>query len=153
MWKIKRTVQACVVIGVWMSSMACSITDPVVGKPIDSLYHRLGGKAAIVKVIDEFVGNVSNDFRINRRFATTNIPRLKAHLVDQVCAATGGPCTYSGRDMITTHRGMGITNAEFSALVKDLVAALDSLQVPKAEQTELLNLLGPMKSDIVEIPG
>ncbi|MDT7043605.1 group 1 truncated hemoglobin [Candidatus Nitronereus thalassa] len=147
-----RTVQASVIIGVWLTSAACTSTEPPVGKMTDSLYNRLGGKPAIVKVIDEFVGNVSKDNRINGRFATTNIPRLKGHLVDQVCAATDGPCTYSGRDMITTHKGMGITNAEFSALVSDLVAALNTLNVPKAEQAELLSLLGPMKSDIVEIP-
>lgn len=141
-----------VVMGVLLTFVSCATVEPPVGKITPSLYDRLGGKPAIVAVVDEFVGNVAKDNRINSRFATTNIPRLKGHLVDQVCSATGGPCTYSGRDMITTHKGMGISNAEFSALVADLVAALNTFNVPKAEQTELLGLLGPMKSDIVEIP-
>jgi hemoglobin len=72
-------------------------------------------------------------------------------LVDQVCEASGGPCTYSGRDMKEAHLGMGVTSGEFDALVEDLVATLDKFSVPSAEQGELLGLLGPMKPDIVEV--
>lgn len=117
-----------------------------------SLYDRLGGKAAITAVIDQFVANVADDKRINGRFATTDIPRLKRNLVDQVCMASGGPCDYTGRDMVTTHAGMKITTADFNALVGDLVTALDKFKVPEAEKKELLGILGPMKKDIVEIP-
>lgn len=117
-----------------------------------SLYDRLGGIPAITAVIDQFVANVADDKRINGRFATTDIPRLKKNLVDQVCMATGGPCTYTGRDMVTTHAGMKITTADFNALVGDLVAALDKFKVPEAEKKELLGILGTMKKDIVEIP-
>ena len=115
-----------------------------------SLYERLGGKPAISAVVDQFVANVASDSRINGRFATTDIPKLKGHLVDQVCMATGGPCTYKGRDMKTTHAGMRITNGDFGALLEDLVAALDKFKVPAQEKSELLGLLGPMKKDIVE---
>ena len=149
---LMKSVLVGVVLGIWLASIGCATAESPGGKTTESLYSRLGGKPAIVKVIDEFVGNVAKDDRVNGRFATTDIPRFKGHMVDQVCAATGGPCTYSGRDMVTTHKGMGITNAEFSAVVQDLVAALNTLNVPKAEQKELLGLLGPMKSDIVEIP-
>jgi hemoglobin len=117
-----------------------------------SLYDRLGGKTAVSAVVDQFVANVAGDSRINGRFATTDIPKLKGHLVDQICMATGGPCTYKGRDMKTTHAGMNISNADFGALVEDLVKALDTFKVPAREQGELLGLLGPMKKDIVEVP-
>lgn len=117
-----------------------------------SLYDRLGGKPAIVAVIDQFVANVAGDSRINGRFATTDIPRLKRNLVDQVCMASGGPCEYKGRDMKTTHAGMKISNSDFGALVEDLVKALDTFKVPAREKNELLGLLGPMKKDIVEVP-
>ena len=72
-------------------------------------------------------------------------------LVDQICEASGGPCTYGGRDMRSTHTGMLVTGGEFDALVADLVATLDKFNVPKAEQDELLSVLGPMRPDIVEI--
>jgi hemoglobin len=114
-----------------------------------SLYERLGGKDAITAVIDDFVANVAADARINKRFASTNIPHLKQMLVDQVCAATGGPCTYTGKSMVDAHRGMQITEAEFNALVEDLTKSLDKFKVGEREKTELLGALGGMKGDIV----
>jgi hemoglobin len=130
----------------------------VTGAPSDtaatrSLYDRLGGKSAITAVIDTFVARVAADPRINKKFARSNIPRVKAMLVDQVCAETGGPCTYTGRTMKEAHRGMSVTEGEFNALVEDLVAALNQFNVPKREQDELLAALGSMKGDIVEAPG
>lgn len=114
-----------------------------------SLYDRLGGKEAIVAVVDDFVANVAADKRINGQFANANIPRLKMRLVEQICVGTGGPCTYSGQDMKTAHAGMNISGAHFSALVEDLVTTLDKFQVPEKEKNELLAILGPMKADIV----
>ena len=86
-----------------------------------SLYDRLGGKEAVVAVVEDFVARAAGDSRINAKFARTDVPRLKAMLVEQVCAASGGPVTYSGRGMRQTHDGMGVTAGEFDALVADLV--------------------------------
>jgi hemoglobin len=116
-----------------------------------SLYDRLGGKDALTAVVDDFVARCAGDDRINAKFARTDIPRLKKMLVDQVCEATAGPCTYTGRDMKETHAGMGVTKGEFESLVEDLVATLDRFEVPKPEQQELLGLLAPMQGDIVEV--
>lgn len=147
-----KSVNVYVAMGLLLTAVACTTVEPPAGKATASLFDRLGGKPAITAVVDKFVGNVAQDTRINGRFANTDIPQLKGHLVDQVCAATGGSCTYTGRDMKTTHAGMRISNAEFSALVEDLVAALNTFNVPEKEQSELLGLLGSMKSDIVGIP-
>ena len=116
-----------------------------------SLYERLGGLEAITAVVDSFVARCAADDRINPKFARSDVPRLKKMLVDQVCEATGGPCTYTGREMRQTHDGMGVTAGEFDSLVEDLVSTLDEFEVPKAEQEELLGLLGPMRGDIVEV--
>ena len=116
-----------------------------------SLYERLGGHGAITAVIDDFVARCAADSRINGKFARTDIARLKANLVDQVGSATGGPETYTGRDMRTTHDGMQVTGGEFDALVADLVATLEAFNVPEAEQAELLSALAPMRGDIVEV--
>jgi hemoglobin len=116
-----------------------------------SLYERLGGGDAIVAVIDDFVARCAGDDRINGKFVRTDIPRLKAMLVDQVTAATGGSGYYNGRSMEETHEGMGVTAGEFDALVGDLVATLNRFNVPDAEQQELLGILGPLRVDIVEI--
>jgi hemoglobin len=114
-----------------------------------SLYDRLGGVNAIRVVVDDFVGFVAADDRINRYFAKTDVPNLKQNLVDQICQGTGGPCTYKGRDMVTTHKGMNISDADFGALVEDLIKSLDKNKVPAKEKNELLGILGPMKPAIV----
>ena len=116
-----------------------------------SLYDRLGGKNAIVSVVDDFVGRAAADSRINPKFARTDVPRLKAMLVEQVSEATGGPVKYSGRGMRETHDRMGVTAGEFDALVADLVATLSQFNVPNVEQQELIGMLAPLRGDIVEV--
>ena len=118
---------------------------------METLFDRLGGKNAIEAVVDDFVARCAADRRINAKFARTDIARLKAMLVDQICQATGGPCAYGGRDMRETHDGMSVSAGEFDALVDDLVATLDQFSVSKPAQDELLGLLGTMRSDIVEV--
>ncbi len=117
--------------------------------PQKSLYDRLGGKPAIQAVVDDFIGNVAADPRINVFFANANIPRLNSMLVNQICEATGGPCKYTGRDMKSAHAGMGVTDAHFNALVDDLVKSLNRFNVPEKEKNELLAALASMKGDIV----
>jgi hemoglobin len=120
-----------------------------------SLYERLGGKKAITAVVDEFVARCAADTRINKFFEKTasdakRLASFKMKLVDQICEASGGPCKYKGMDMKRAHAGMGISGADFTALVEDLVAALDKFKVGEKEKSELLGALAPMKSDIVE---
>ena len=114
-----------------------------------SLYERLGGIDAIKAVVDDFVGNVAADKRINAFFAHTDIERLKHNLVDQLCQGTGGPCTYTGRSMKEAHAGMGVRSRDFDALVGDLGKTLNKFKVPGREQKELVAILAPMKKDIV----
>jgi len=121
----------------------------------DSLYKRLGGKNAIKAVVDEFVNIVVADTRINKFFTDTasdpnRVAGFKQKLVDQICQASGGPCKYKGKDMKTAHAGMGVSEADFNALVEDLVKALDKFKVGEREKNELLGALGPMKGQIVE---
>jgi len=127
---------------------ACTSHDVPMQKA--SLYDRLGGKPAIEAVVNQFIQNVVADDRINAFFANVDANDLSAKLVDQICQASGGPCTYTGRDMKTAHQGMGVKDEHFNALVEDLIAALDQFNVPEQEKGELLGALGPMKGDIVE---
>jgi len=116
-------------------------------KPLPrSLYDRLGGQPAIVLVVDAFVGNVMGDPRINGRFANTDVSRLKALLVDQMCEAAGGPCRSAGRDAPPARSGGGGTDAAGAALAEDLARALDTLRVPAEDQGELLGILGQLPS-------
>ena len=122
------------------------------------LFTRLGGLDAISAVVDEFIKNVVADARINARFGNevtdpTAAKHFRQMLIDQICEATGGGpivgCKYTGKNMVEAHTGMKITDAEFTALVDDLVKALDKFKVPEKEKGELLGALGGMKGDIV----
>lgn len=120
-----------------------------------SVYKNLGGKKAIVAVVDDFVARVAGDSRINGFFKDTasdpaRLAKFKKHLVDQICEATGGPCKYTGKDMKSAHAGMGIGSDDFTALVEDLVATLDKFHVKDQDKNALLGALGPMKKDVVE---
>ena len=115
-----------------------------------TLYERLGGMPAIEAVVNELYRNIANDERINGYFIGADGPEIARLLSEQICAATGGPCTYSGRDMESLHTGMNITTAQFNALVEDLHRAMDHFQVPAREQQELLTLLGSMKTAIID---
>src|SRR5918995_7224294 len=89
--------------------------------------------------------------RIKQKFARTDLARLTKEFVDQLCEATGGPCTYTGRNMTETHADMGVTNGEFDAFMEDLVATLDEFRVGEAEQDELVSMLRPFRGEIVEV--
>ena len=151
----QRSASLVMVLGLALTVSACNSmgTAPAGTAPTEKLlYDRLGGKTAITAVVDDLVGRVAADTRINAKFANANIPRLKSMLVDQICQASGGPCTYTGRDMKSAHAGMGVSGGDFDALVGDLVATLNKFKVPEREKNELLGALGPMKGDIVEKP-
>jgi hemoglobin len=120
--------------------------------PPPTLYKRLGGREGIALVVGDFVTNLGGDPRVNARFKDMKGPdveKLKSNLADQICDATGGPCSYLGRDMKTAHKGMQITDAEWNATVENLVKALDKNKVDPKDKSELLGMLGPMKTDIV----
>jgi hemoglobin len=120
-----------------------------------SLYERLGGQPAVQTVASNLVDRILMDSRVNQWFthaasSPANAAAYKAKLSDFICQNTGGPCKYTGRDMVTAHRGRGVTGEAFDAVVQDLVAVLDELKVPAREKGELLGILGPLKASIVQ---
>lgn len=153
MHRIKRIALAfCMLVAV--SATAAAQDSMAGGQTMQkSLYERLGGIDAIKAVVGDFAGRVLADERVNKKFAKSDAPRLVLHLEEQICAATGGPCEYTGNDMKSAHKHMEVTEGEFGALVEDLVATLDKFNVPAKEKGELLAILGPLKSQIVETKG
>ena len=137
-----------VLLWVAVNLAACA----TMGEQPPSLYQRLGGREGIALVVDDFVANMVADARVNARFKGMQPPavfKLRSNLADQICDATGGPCAYLGRDMKATHKGMNISEGEWSATVENLIKALDKNKVGEKEKNELINALGPMKSAIV----
>ena len=119
----------------------------------DSLYKRLGGYDAIAAVTDDFLGRLATDPSIGRFFvghSTDSKQRIRQHVIDFLCSATGGPCIYKGRDLKTSHAGLGITKADWDRSVEHLVATLAKFKVPQKEKDDLLAAAGALEKDIVE---
>lgn len=115
----------------------------------DALYRELGGTPGIVHVVDLFLARLNADARINTLFAHVDHADLRRLVIEQLCAATGGPCLYSGRSMEEAHSGLNLSNADFDAFVGDLSAALDDAHAGKPARRQLLALLEPMRPQIV----
>jgi hemoglobin len=134
--------------------LAWSTAAPTLARPKEpTLYERLGGYNAIAAVVDDFIGRLVADKQFQKffsGFSTDSKKRIRQHFVDQICAATGGPCVYTGRDMKTTHGGLGITEREWNAGNKHLLASLDKFKVGKKEKDDVMAFVMTLKKDIVE---
>lgn len=118
-----------------------------------SLYKRLGGYDALAAVVDDFVPRLLNDPELKRFFggvSADSAKRIRQLLLDQLCAATGGPCIYIGRGMKSAHAGLGISDRDWDRAVQHLVATLDKFHVAAREKNEVLTALSSLKSEIVE---
>lgn len=122
-------------------------------QPATSLYQRMGGYDVIAAVIDDLFAILHADPDFARFFggrSEDSAVRSRQLLVDQMCALSGGPCHYIGRDMKTSHLGLGITNAEWEENMKASDAALAKNVVGQAERAEFLALFERYRDDIVE---
>lgn len=127
------------------------------GQPPPSLYERLGGLAPISVVVNDFIDVLVPDAVLNANpaidAARKRVPAayLKYHVTAMVCQATGGPCTYQGREMKPAHAHLGITDKEWDRMVVLFKQVLAKHKVPAAETQELLAIVGSTRSEIVTV--
>lgn len=135
-----------------ISTLAAPLPAPVPQAAQDSLHKRLGGYDALAAVTDDFIGRLATDPKEGRFFvglSTDSKIRVRQHVVDFLCVATGGPCKYTGRDMVTAHTGIGITEEDWTISVNALQATLNKFKVPAREQQDVLGAISSLKSQIV----
>lgn len=118
-------------------------------KPV---FAEFGGKAGLVALVNDFMDNLMADPVTHPFFAPVDREHVKQELVDQFCVILDGPCTYTGQDMTSVHRGMGVNRADFNALVVDLQKAMDKHHIPFRAQNKLLAKLAPMGHQIITKP-
>lgn len=116
-----------------------------------ALFDTFGGKAGLVKLMDDFMVRLLADPRTGPHFKTANQQRVKEQLVDQFCVVMGGPCVYKGADMKTAHGNLDITKGDFNALVEALQRAMDAQGIPFGAQNQLLAKLAPMHRDVITV--
>lgn len=117
-----------------------------------TLYERLGRYDGIARITDEYLKGVRSDPQLARFIGrgTDSLVRARQLLKDQLCAMTGGPCAYIGRDMKTAHGGLGITEADWSLNMKYMSAAVAKAHVADGDRDEFLALIEALKQQIVE---
>ena len=129
----------------------CSATFAQSPAPAGSLYERLGGATKVTAFVSETIDRSAADPSMNRSFDKVNLQHVKDKLVEQICSLTGGGCAYTGDTMRDVHAGHKITNAEFFELVEVLRESMRKQSVPLSARNELLEILAPMKRDVVKL--
>lgn len=118
-----------------------------------SLYERLGGYDAISAVANDLLPRLQTDPQLGRFWAhrgADGVAREKQLLIDFLCSSSGGTVYYRGRNMVLTHRGMGISESDWNVFLGHAGATLAKFQVGEAEQRDVVNFVLSLKSEIVE---
>lgn len=119
----------------------------------ETLYSRLGGYDAVSAVAENLLSRLQSDPALHRFWdhrGDHGVEREKQLLIDFLCSSAGGPLLYTGRDMKTTHVGMGISSSDWTAFIGHLDATLDHFNVPQVERSQVLGFIDSTKTDIVE---
>ena len=135
-----------VLLAIVLTLAACAQQPP----KDDSLYRELGEQAGITRIVEGMLLNIAADPRIVRHFENIDIERLRDKLVEQICVAAGGPCTYTGDSMEESHKGQNLTPSDFNALVENLQEAMSAQNVPMPAQNRLLARLAPMRAQVID---
>lgn len=117
-----------------------------------TLYERLGKRDGIARITRSLIENHLANPLVNIRYAgIEDMSGVERRVVEFFCAGAGGPETYSGQDMLSTHRGMNISEQEFVSVIDDAMAALASNDVEPATQNEVLGILWSLKGQVVRV--
>ncbi len=116
-----------------------------------TLYERLGGEEKIRKIAGDIFDNHLNNDAVNVRYADSNRDEVVRIVTEFICMGTGGPQEYTGKDMLSAHRGMNINEQEYMAVVDDIMAALASNGVGEREQQEMLAIAYSLKGEILHV--
>ncbi len=117
-----------------------------------SLYHRLGGQAAINAVVDAFYAKVLADARIKHHFADVDMEKQAKRQKAFLSAAFGGPTAWTGKDLRKAHQGLNLTEADFNAVAENLLKTMEECKVPKALIDEVMAIAGSVKNDVLNKP-
>lgn len=117
-----------------------------------SLYQRLGGANGIARLVDDVIAAHLNNPIVKVRFE--NIKDLD-HAKDMArqffSAGSGGPETYTGKDMRTAHKGMNISEQEYLAVMDDIIGAMEKNGVSEDAKKDVIAILYSLKGEIIRV--
>lgn len=117
----------------------------------ETLFSRLGGAPSVTRIASDLVDNHLVNPLIRARFAGSDVARLKRMAADFFSTGSGGPQVYEGKDMLSAHRHMNISDNEYMAAVDDLMAALTASGVGDAEKAEVLYIFYQLRPNVVRV--
>ena len=141
---LKRLI-APLMLGMAMVLVGCQSMN---SQPDASLYQQLGEREGIANVVEDLLYLIVEDDRINQQFKGMDVAQFHHNLTDQLCELSGGPCTYTGREMRELHSDMAITDTQFNALAENLILAMEKNDIPTGAQNRLIKQLVPLYPDI-----
>ena len=137
-----------IILGIGLFAIT-GITATQAASDSPTLYDRIGGEPAARAICEDIWTNHTVNPIVNNRFSNSDPVYVKQMVFEIFAAATGGPVEYTGKDMLTTHAGMNISDMEFNAVVDDVLKALDMNNIGAAERGEVLAILWSVKDQIV----
>ncbi|MTI99345.1 MAG: group 1 truncated hemoglobin [Marinobacter adhaerens] len=141
---LKRLI-APLLLGMAMVLVGCQSMS---GQADASLYQQLGEREGIADVVEDLLYLIVEDDRINQQFKGMDVAQFHHNLTDQLCELSGGPCSYTGREMRELHSDMAITDTQFNALAENLILAMEENDIPTGAQNRLIKRLLPLYPDI-----
>lgn len=115
----------------------------------DSMARAFHGQDGIRRIVDRFVTANFADPRVGEIFMNQDKVRLKRTLFEQFCFILNAGCSYTGRDMKSAHKDMGVQQADMNRVVENLQKAMKAEGVPFPAQNRFLAKLAPMRRDVV----
>lgn len=116
-----------------------------------SLYDRLGQRDGIARITRTLIDNHLANPLVNARYGASDMPRVEQRVIEFFCAGAGGPETYTGKDMLATHKGMNISEQEFVTVVDDAMAALETHNIDPATRSDVLAILWSLKGEVIRV--
>lgn len=128
----------------------CASTKPKAVSRDKTLFERVGGRPYLTAIVDDFVVRVDAEPRLKRFFMPIDRQAFQARLLNQLCEASGGPCKAAGREAQNTLLGVGMTQADFDAMVEKFGITLEKFKVVDNDKRDLLALLSPLRREFVQ---
>ena len=116
-----------------------------------TLYDRLGQHKGITNITRTLIDNHMANPLVSIRYAGSDRTRVEQRVIEFFCAGAGGPESYTGKDMVATHKGMNISEQEFVAVVDDAMAALATNGIDAATRSDVLAILWSLKGEVVRV--
>ena len=116
-----------------------------------SLYDRLGQREGIARITRTLIDNHMANPLVNARYGASDMPKVEQRVIEFFCAGAGGPETYTGKDMLATHKGMNISEQEFVTVIDDAMAALETHNIDPATRNDVLAILWSLKGEVMRV--